>query len=245
MADDDDFDDRYVFVPSGWDVAMVFALDLRPATGCGVLGELADAMVMWAEGEEAEELTTRTVEALWSEGFEEQIRAGIACAGELGDDWQRAADAAAAEFEAAPRASAVTRAALQQFAWAFGHEGAPPLFCLCCIDEAVAHAPPEDRRQRALPAAALAVRDAAVPDDEVALALASCAPGRLATNERRQAVRSRLGRLARYGHGSLPALAAELELIAAEPLPVDPALDDVWEVVAHTLLAELAQPAWN
>lgn len=238
-------DDDVVFAPSEWDIAMVFAIALQPATGSAALADLADAMVMWAEGEEAEELTTRAIDAVWSTEFEKQIRAGIAGAGELGDDWRRAAAMAAAEFEAAPRESAVTQAALQQFAWAFGHEGAPPLFCLCCIDEAVAHAPPEERRRKALPTAALAVRDAAVPDDEVAAALASCAPSGLATNERRQAVRSRLGRLARYGHGSLPALAAELELIAAEPLPADPALDDVWEVVAHMLLGELAQPAWN
>jgi hypothetical protein len=238
-------DDEFVFAPSDWDIAMVFAIDLRPTTASGPLAELADAMVMWAEGEEAEELTTRAIATVWSDDLSDQIRAGIASAGELGDDWRQAADVAAAEFEAAPKESAVTRAALQQFAWAFGHEGAPSLFCLCCIDEAVAHAPPEERRRQALQAAVLAVRDAAVPDDEVASALASCAPGGLATNERRAAVRRRLGRLARYGHGSLAALAAELELIAAEPLPADPGRDDVWEVVAHTLLAELAQPALN
>ena len=84
-----------------------------------------------------------------------------------------------------------------------------------------------------------------MPDDEVAAALAASAPGRLATDERRRAVRLRLGRLARLGRDSLRPLAAELDRIAAEPLPADPALDDVWEVVAYTLLAELAQPALN
>ncbi len=242
---DADDDDDFVFVPDAWDIAMTFALDLEPTLTCAALVELADAMVMWAEGEEAEQLTTQAIDGVWSAAFEEQIRVGIADASGLGDDWRAAADRAAADFERAPRESAVARAALQQFAWAFGHEGAPPLFCLCCIDEAVSHAPPGERRQRALQAAILAVRDAAVPDDEVAAALAASAPGRLATDERRRAVRLRLGRLARLGRDSLRPLAAELDRIAAEPLPADPALDDVWEVVAHTLLAELAQPALN
>jgi hypothetical protein len=238
-------DDDFVFVPTQWDIAMAFALDLEPETRGGALLDLADAMVMWAEGEEAEELTTRAIDAVWSAGLEEQIRAGIARAGEFDDDWRQAAEAAAAEFELAPRQAEVTRAALQQLAWAFGHEDAPPLFCLCCIDEVLARLPQEERRRHAAQAAVLAVRDAAIPDDEVAAALAACAPGRLATNERRVAVRRRLGRLGWFGRESLRSLAAELEQIATEPLPADPALDDVWEVVVHTLLAELAQPALN
>jgi len=240
-----DADDDFVFVPDAWDIAMTFALDLEPALTCAALVELADAMVMWAEGEEAEELTTRAIDGVWSAGLEAQIRAGIAGAGGLGGDWRKAADRAAADFERAPRESPVARAALQQFAWAFGQEGAPPLFCLCCIDEAVSHAPPGERRQHALQTAVLAVRDAAVPDEEVAAALAASQPGRLATDERRRAVRLRLGRLARLGRDSLRPLAAELQRIADEPLPADPTLDDVWEVVAHALLAELAQPVLN
>jgi hypothetical protein len=237
--------DEFVFAPSDWDIAMVFAIDLRPAGGCCALADLADAMVMWAEGDEAEELTTRAITALWSAEFEEQIRAGIASAGDLGDDWRRAAAVSAAEFEAAPQESAVTRAALQQYAWAFGHEGAPPLFCLCCIDEAIARAPADDRRRHAVEVALLTIRDAAIPEHEVAAALAASAPGRLATDDRRLAVRRRLGRLGHCGRNSLSALAAELERIGAEPLPVDPADDDVWEVVAYAVLAELAQPALN
>ena len=238
-------DDDFVFVPSAWDIAMVFALDLDWADACPAFVELADAMVMWATGEEAEELTTLSVEGIWSEALAEQIRSGIAHAAELGDDWRQAAEAAAAEFDRAPRRAEVTRAAVQQLAWAFGQEEAPALFCLCCIDEAVGHAPPEERRRYALQAAVLGIRDAAVPDDEVAAALVACAPGRLATNERRMAVRRRLGRLGRLGRESLRSLAVELEQIAAEPLPADTALDDVWEVVVHTLLAELAQPSLN
>ena len=240
-----DVDDDFVFEPGAWDVAMTFALDLEPAAGSAALAELADAMVMWAEGDKAEQLTTRAADALWSDALERQIRGGIERAAALGDEWRPAADDALAAFDRDPRRSPVTRAALQQFAWAFGQEGAPPFLCLCCLDEAIAHCSPEERRRYALRAAVLAIRDVAIPDDEVAAALATGAPGRLATDERRALVRRRLGRLGRYGRDSLRALAVELERIAAEPLPADPADDDVWEVVAHALLAELAQPAFN
>lgn len=73
--------------------------------------------------------------------------------------------------------------------------------------------------------------------DELADAMI-VSPGRLATDPCRRAARARLGRLAHYGRGSMPILAQELARIAHEPLPVDPNDDDIWEVVAHALLAE-------
>jgi hypothetical protein len=237
-----DFDERFVFEPQPWDIASAVGLD---SESCAELDELADAMLMWAQGDEAEELTTAAIDAIWSAELEQQVRDGIARAAEFGEDWRSGVRRAAAEFDRAPRRSAVTRAAVQHLAWEIGQDGAPPLFCLCCIDEAVAHAPPGERRQRAREVAILGVREAAVPLDEIKAAFSASAPGRLATDERRLAVRNRLGRLGRYGRNSLRHLAEELDRIASEPLPVDPAQDDVWEVVAHALLARLAQPALN
>lgn len=237
-----DLDDEFVFEPQPWDIATAIGLDCE---SCAELDELADAMLMWADDEGSERLTTVAIEAIWSRAVERQVRDGIARAAELGEDWRDAAGRAAVEFERAPRQSELTRAAVQQLAWQIGQEGAPPLFCLCCIDEAVANAPPAERRLHARQAAVLAVRAANVPDEEVKAAFTACAPGRLARDERRSAVRQRLGRLGRHGRESLRALAAELEQIAAEPLPEDAALDDIWEVVVHTLLAAYARPEYN
>jgi hypothetical protein len=237
-----DSDDDFVFEPRPWDIARAIELDCE---SCVELHELADAMLMWADDAGSEQLTTEAVGAIWSAALEQQVRDGFARVAELGDDWREAVGNAEVEFERAPRESEVARAAVQQLAWEIGQEGAPPLFCLCCIDEAIAQAPPAERRGHARQVAVVGVRDANVPSDELQAAFAASTPGRLATDERRRAVRQRLGRLGRYGRESLRSLAFELEQIAAEPLPEDPAQDDVWEVVAHALLAELAQPALN
>jgi hypothetical protein len=243
--EDGDLDDD-VFTPDAWDIAMAIGLDADPDAR-PALDELVDAMLMWAHGPETDEATARAVDALWSRELETQIADGLSRVGQVGDEWTPAADAAAAEFARDPLGAAVTRAVVQQLAWGLGQDDGPFLFCLCCIEDGLTFAPvtSEERRRRAVAAAILAVRNVEVSEAEVAEALAASAPGRLATDERRRAVRARLGRLGRLGRTSLPALAAELEQIAAEPLPADPAADDVWEVVAHALLANHAKPELN
>jgi hypothetical protein len=245
--DDDDVDlGDDAFAPDSWDVAMAIGLEAgsedRPA-----LDELVDAMLMWAHGSESDEVTARAVAALWSRELETLIAEGLTQVASLGREWTPAADAAAAEFARDPLGAAVTKAVVQQLAWGLGQGDGPLLFCLCCIEEGLAFQPvaAEERRRRAVAAAVLAVRNVEASEAEVAEALAASAPGRLATDDRRRAIRARLGRLGRLGRTSLPVLAAELERIAAEPLPADPATDDVWEVVAHALLAEHAKPELN
>jgi len=68
---------------------------------------------------------------------------------------------------------------------------------------------------------------------------------RLATEERRTAVRLRLGRVGRLGRDSIPALATELRALAVEPLPERALDDDVWGAVCTALLAEVARPDLN
>ena len=112
-----------------------------------------------------------------------------------------------------------------------------------------AAADPCDRRAHALEAAVVAARNAAVPESELREALAGamqCPPAdRIATVARREAVRTRLGRLGELATESMPALAAELKAIAAEPLPERPADDDVWQAVCVHLLAEVGRPQLN
>ena len=95
----------------------------------------------------------------------------------------------------------------------------------------------------------MARRNAAVPEDELRAALAEVTSRspveRLGTAERRAAVRARLGRLGELGRESMPALAAELCALAAEPLPSRAEDDDVWEEVCTLLLAGVARPDLN
>ena len=58
-------------------------------------------------------------------------------------------------------------------------------------------------------------------------------------------MRARLGRLGELGCDSLRALAAELRVIAAEPLPALPEDDDVWAVVYERLVADRVRADLN
>jgi hypothetical protein len=125
----------------------------------------------------------------------------------------------------------------------------PWTFCVLCIDEALPRTPTDDRRALARSVALVARRNAAVPEDEVRAALLGAAfrPPvlRLATAQRRRAVRQRLARIGRLGRTSLPNLASELEAIGAESLPEEAANDDIWEEVCRYLLADVARPELN
>lgn len=241
-----DLDDDFVFEPSEWDIAFEMRLALEPGDDLPALREVADALLVWADEGQVDELAARAVGAIWSDELEAAIRDGLARVSAFGDEWPAAVERATEAFERDPRGSAVTIAVVEHVAMQLGSRDTPhPLFCLCCIDEFVASAPPPERRELALEVATLACRDANVPGEEIGAALAACTPGALATDERRRAVRARLGRLAELGRTSIPALAAELEAIAREPLPDVPAADDVWEVVVRTLLADVARPELN
>jgi hypothetical protein len=243
-VNDDDFGDEFVFSPEPWDLAMAIGLEPEERDR-EALEELADAMLVWAEGPVVEALTAKSVSQLWTRELETEIRQGLARAAALGDDWRPAVEAAAAEFERDPVRAPVTTAVVQRLAMDLGMKDAPLLFCLCCIDEAVEAALPTERRSCAVQAALVAVRDASVSPEEVKEALLANAASRLGTLGRRSAVRRRLGRLASLGHDSLPALAAELAEIAVEDLGDDAGADDVWEVVEQALLAQVTRPELN
>ncbi len=241
------FDD-FVFEPNDWDIAMAIGLAVQPDEDRAALDELADAMLVWAEGPELEELTDRTVDRLWSDDLADGIREGFDRVGAMGDEWATACEAARAEFDRRAGRSAVSRSVVQELAMQLGHLDVPFLFCLCCLDEAVAQVEPDLRREVALAAAVIARRNAQVAENEVRAALAHVGKGavaELARDDRRAAVRARLGRVGRLGRESIPALAAELSAIGAEPLPANPEDDDAWGAVCTALLADVARPELN
>jgi hypothetical protein len=157
-----------------------------------------------------------------------------------------AAQASLADLERDVRAAEVSKEIVRHLALQLASDDAPFSFCVLCLEEHIGRVPPAERRGLALQAAILARRDAAVPRNLLQLRLAALG-GRdeLGTKARRLAVRRRLGRIAAFGRASLPVLAAELRAIADEPLPDDPAADDVWQAVLTQLLAEVAMPEWN
>ena len=206
-------------------------------------------MLVSIDEPEADELARGVVPAIWSPELASEIRTGLERVAAQGGEWRPAAEAALLQFDHDPTGAPVTLAVTQRLAWDLGDEDTPLFFCLLCLDEAVSNAPRGSKRALAVQAGVVARRDAALPRDELAFALRRggerAAVERLGTVERRRVVRARLGRLARLGHGSVSALAAELSVIAAEPLPERAADDDVWMYLGTAIVADVRRPELN
>ena len=245
LLDDDDF----VFEPTAWDLAFSIGLGFDPEKDPLLLDELVDAMLMHVDhGPLLERLTDEAMERIWDDELAAEIRTGLVRLTSK-EDWAAAASAALVEFDRDPAAAEVSREVVITFAMQIGQEDHPVFFCLCCIEETLPSLEPADRRALARRAAILARRNTAISVEEIQAALANAhvlAPAaRLATDERRRAVRARLGRLGELGRESMPQLAVELQALANEPLPDLSEEDDVWEEVCNLLLADVARPDLN
>jgi hypothetical protein len=246
-ADHDLLLDDFVFEPNGWDFAVSIGIGIDPETDLPALDELADAMLVWAEGPELERLTDEAVERIWDAELEGMVRDGLV--GLSGQDgWEEGSAKALAEFDRDPPRSEVAREVVRHLAMQLaGSEH--PFFCVCCIEEALGRVEPADRRRHARRVAIVATRNAGVPVAEIEEALADgarCPPAmRLGTVERRAAIRTRLGRLGELATASMPDLAVELKALASEPLPERAEDDDVWQEACVHLLAEVGRPDLN
>jgi hypothetical protein len=244
-----DLDDEVQFEPSAWDLAMCIRLGVEPETDRAVLDELVDAMLVWADDPESERLTDVAVRRLWSDELGEDIRAGLARVAAQGPEWRRSALEALAALERAPREAPVTRAVVQELAMHLSSLDHPPFFCTCCIDEALANVPVDQRREVARGVAIVAARNVGFSDDELRAASrllsADEAVRQLATPARRQAVRERLARIGRLARTSMPDLARELEAIGREQPPERPEDDDVWRELCEFALDRVRRPELN
>jgi hypothetical protein len=234
-------DDEFVFEPNGWDLAMSIGLQVDPETDREVLDELADAMLVWAT-DEADRLAVEGAAALWDDELARSIREGLRRVKEAGPEWRTAAESALEELDLLGCRSEIAREVVAHLAMQLSHLDHPWTFCVCCIDETLPRMPPEERRALARRVVLVARRNAAVPGEEIRASFVGARfqpPVRsLATDERRRAVRERLGRIGRLARTSMPLLAAELEAIGAEELPERPEDDDVWAELCDLLLRE-------
>lgn len=237
-------------IEEAWGLAVSIGLGPDPEQDRPALDELADAMLVWTVEAELEPVTTAAVERIWDDELALEIRRGLEqlTSGRYGAE---PAKEALAELDRAGPASAVARAVVQFVAQQLSHEDTPITFCMCDVDEAVRALPEGERRASAVQAAIVARRDAAVREQEATEAARAhpldraAAVRALATDERRAAVRLRLGRLSRLARTSMPELAAELSTLAGEAPPADPAEDDVWLEVARALLDSRTRPELN
>jgi hypothetical protein len=240
--------DELTFRPTTWDLAMSIGLIAEPETDRGALAELADAMLVWADETLLDSLTDAALPRLWDGEIEAAVREGLVRVAEK-PEWSAAASEAIEALDGDSGRSEIAREVVRHLAMQLGQADQPFFACLCCIDDGLETVEPSARREEARRAAVLARRNADISDTELRAAisqLGSTDPVEaLGTPERREAVRRRLARLGRLGSTSMPALAAELTKVGAEPLPAVPAEDDVWVELCTWMLEDAAAPDLN
>jgi hypothetical protein len=104
------------------------------------------------------------------------------------------------------------------------------------LEDELTRAAPEEHRSRALSVAAAAIPVVEFDPEEVEEAVTRFLREEsqawlariLATDERRRAMRRALGRLADAGSEEFPLATAAITHLLAEPMPADPAEDDLW-----------------
>jgi hypothetical protein len=156
-------DEELAFEPTAWDLASAIGICVDDRTDRQALGELADAMLVWMDdGPELEHLTSVAISALWSDGLEAMIAAGLTrlC---RENDWRSAAQASLADLERDPRAAEISQEVIRHLALEVANDDAPVLFCLHCLEEHLGRVAPAERRALAVQVAIVARRDAAVP----------------------------------------------------------------------------------
>jgi hypothetical protein len=231
-------------VDAARDLAMYSALEWDDADR-ELLAPLIDAAFVGAEESEFERVGWPMVEALWQGGLAGDIERAVA----QGSDADLIA-AARADLAAGPRQSKLGRAYVEQAAGQFAFEEQLPVCCLLCVEELLGRADAAERPQIARRVARIAVRAAAVPEEELRAAVAVVAVGgvastalAVATDERRRAVRAWLGRLAELGVTTAPNLSGELHALVDGPLPAAEH-DDVWRETIAGLTEAVGHP-WN
>ena len=124
------------------------------------LTELADAMLVWAEGREVERLIDDGVERIWTDELAAEIRDGLLrVAADEEENWLAAACYALRGSSTVVRLLSEVAVQLSSgFATELAQNDHPPFFCACCLDAAVAAAPREARRSLALQMATVARR---------------------------------------------------------------------------------------
>lgn len=231
---------------------------------------LLDALIRHAPKAALERAAADAAEAVWSDELEAELAQELREFREevLEEDLELAPtiDAALAELARAPRQNHVVRALVWRAALELMRRANRNHERMAELERALAEAPAAAHRRLTLPVAAAATLAADVGDEEGAKAIArfvvslppdpEAAPRELdratarlartlATNKRRLNVRASLAELARGSADEFPAASAVLEQLLAEPIPKDPAKDDLWVSLVIGLAQEQLAHAFD
>lgn len=214
---------------------------------------LLDALIRQAPKAALEQAAADAAEAVWSDELGVELAAELEEFRDqaLQEDAELVPtiDAVLAELARAPRQNHVAHALVWRAALELMRRANRNYERMAELEQTLAEAPLAAHRRLALPVAAAASLAADVGDEEAATAIArfvfSLPPDReparkefdrqtarlartLATDKRRRNVRASLAELARISADEFPLASAALEQLLAEPMPKDPAKDDLW-----------------
>jgi len=214
---------------------------------------LLNALIGAAPQGALRQAAVEAVEALWDADLEQAVRAELE-----GFRWHAVEenarlvptiDSTLAELGGPARQNHVAHALIWRAATKLVRRARRNHERMAELERALEHTPRARRRRLTLPIAAAASLAADVGDEEAAKAVAAYAfsvsasrrPSRkqrdratarlassLATNERRRAVRASLAELAELSAEEFPLASLALQELLAEPVPDDPAKDELW-----------------
>ena len=224
---------------------------------------LLDALVDHAPPARLERAAADAAEAIWSNELELELATEFHELRQqtLEEDAELAVtiDATLAELKRAPAQNRVALALVWRAAVKLLRRANRNHERMAELEQALAGAPRAEHRRLTLPVAQAATLAADVGDEEAAKAIARFAvdlaqapqAGRkrfkrararlaraLATDERRRDTRAALAELVALSAEEFPHAAAALEHLVAEPIPKDPASDDLWVSVVVGLAEE-------
>jgi hypothetical protein len=206
------------------------------ATAGPAVAHLADRFIQGASKEDIDAAAARAAVEVWRDDVADAI--GVALARLRGQYAARltAIEAAAAELTkpAAENAVAVAlaaRAAVELWARARKSYG-----LMAVLEDELRDESPARHRSRVLVIATAAIPILELEPADIEAAVTRYLDGeseawlarRLATDERRTAMRRALGQLAEAGFEEFPLAAGALTELLAEPMPGDPGEDDLW-----------------
>jgi hypothetical protein len=204
--------------------------------GGAALALVADRLVAGSSREEVAEAAALAAAAVWTPERAAEVRVGLA---RLREDYAArlaALGAAERELGSPPERNAVALALVARAAvelWARARRGYEQV---ALLEDELSRADPVEHRARALSIAAAAIPVLALEPAQAEAAVsrflgtesAAWLARELATDERRRSMRRALGRLADAGSEEFPLATAAITGLLAEPLPEDPAEDELW-----------------
>lgn len=235
-------------------------VELEPNDVAPDIVPLAHALAEGAAARKIDKAAGEAAESVWNEEARSELAEGLQVLRDETSARISAIDEALSELERPARENRIALALVYRAAADLLSRANQNFERMAELEERLSDAPPEEHRALVLPIASAAIPAARIPPDEADEAAARFIEsfpadwqelpaaanqaahwlGRtLATDERRAAMRAALSELANAsGEEEFPLAASTLRVLLADPVPDDPAEDDLWVNLAVGVVQE-------